>query len=182
MPVINKIDLPTANPAKVKQELLQHDITVEEFGGDVLDAEISAKQNVGIDDLLEKVLLQAEMLELKANPNRDAYGAVIESRLDVGKGPVITVLVQNGTLRVGDSFICGLYDGKVRSLLDERGNPVHEVGPATPVQVLGAGGVQAGQYAFAGSVVTHRSPLRCVRVRAGCSVPLQATFARASIF
>jgi translation initiation factor IF-2 len=143
---VNKIDLPTANAAKVKQELLQHDITVEQFGGEVLDAEISAKQNIGIDDLLEKVLLQAEMLELKANPDRDAYGAVIESRLDVGKGPVITVLVQNGTLRVGDSFICGLYDGRVRAMLDERGNPVEEAGPGIPVQVLGAAGVpQAGE-------------------------------------
>jgi translation initiation factor IF-2 len=143
---INKIDLPSANAAKVKQELLQHDVTVEEFGGDVLNAEISAKENTGIDDLLEKVLLQAEMLELKANPDRQAHGAVIEARLDVGKGPVITVLVQAGTLRVGDSFICGLFDGRVRAMLDERGNAVEEVGPGIPVQVLGAGGVpQAGE-------------------------------------
>jgi translation initiation factor IF-2 len=143
---INKVDLPAANPGKVKQELLQHDVTVEEFGGDVLNAEISAKQGTGIDDLLEKILLQAEMLELKANPDRDAYGAVIESRLDVGKGPVITVLVQNGTLRVGDSFICGLYDGRVRAMLDERGKPVEEAGPGIPVQILGAAGVpQAGE-------------------------------------
>ncbi len=146
---VNKIDLPTANAAKVKQELLQHDITVEEFGGEVLDAEISAKQNIGIDDLLEKVLLQAEMLELQANPDRDAYGAVIESRLDVGKGPVITVLVQNGTLKVGDSFICGLYDGRVRAMLDERGKPVEEAGPGIPVQVLGAAGVPQAGEAFA---------------------------------
>jgi translation initiation factor IF-2 len=146
---INKVDLPTANPTKVKQQLLQHDITVEEFGGDVLDAEISAKQGTGIDDLLEKVLLQAEMLELQANPDRDAYGAVIESRLSVGKGPVITVLVQNGTLRVGDSFICGLYDGRVRAMLDERGKPVDEVGPGIPVQVLGAAGVPQAGEAFA---------------------------------
>jgi translation initiation factor IF-2 len=142
---INKIDLPAANASKVKQELLQHDITVEEFGGEVLEAEISAKQAVGIDDLLEKILLQAELLELKANPAREAHGAVIEARLDVGKGPVITVLVQNGTLRVGDSFICGLYDGRVRAMLDERGNTVEEAGPGIPVQVLGAAGVpQAG--------------------------------------
>jgi translation initiation factor IF-2 len=143
---INKVDLPAANPGKVKQELLQHDVTVEEFGGDVLNAEISAKQNTGIDELLEKILLQAEMLELKANPDRDAIGAVIESRLDVGKGPVITVLVQSGTLRVGDSFICGLFDGRVRAMLDERGKPVAEAGPGVPVQVLGAAGVpQAGE-------------------------------------
>jgi translation initiation factor IF-2 len=142
---INKVDLPTANPTKVKQELLQHDVTVEEFGGEVLDAEISAKQGTGIEELLEKLLLQAEILELRANPDRDAHGAVIESRLDVGKGPVITVLVQNGTLRVGDNFICGLFDGRVRAMLDERGKPVKEAGPGIPVQVLGAAGVpQAG--------------------------------------
>ncbi|MBT8395513.1 MAG: translation initiation factor IF-2, partial [Gemmatimonadetes bacterium] len=146
---VNKVDLPTANPSKVKQELLQHDITVEEFGGDVLDAEISAKQGTGIDDLMEKILLQAEMLELQANPDRDAYGAVIEARLDVGKGPVITVLVQNGTLKVGDSFICGLYDGRVRAMLDERGKPVEEAGPGIPVQVLGAAGVPQAGEAFA---------------------------------
>jgi translation initiation factor IF-2 len=118
---------------------------VEEFGGQVMSAEISAKTGVGIGDLLEKVLLQAEMLELKANPDPEATGSVIEAQLDVGKGPVVSVLVQRGTVRVGDSFICGLYAGRVRALLDERGQPVDEAGPATPVQVLGAGGVpQAG--------------------------------------
>jgi translation initiation factor IF-2 len=142
---INKVDLPAADPSRVKQELLQHNVNVEDFGGDVLSAEISAKTGQGVDDLLEKVLLQAEMLELKANPDRAAQGTVIEAQLDIGKGPVVSVLVQRGTLRVGDSFICGLYDGRVRALLDERGNQVQEVGPATPVQVLGAGGVpQAG--------------------------------------
>jgi translation initiation factor IF-2 len=129
----------------VKQELLQHSVNVEDFGGEVLAAEVSAKTGTGVDDLLEKVLLQAEMLELKANPDRDASGAVIEAQLDVGKGPVVSVLVQRGTLRVGDSFICGLYDGRVRAMLDERGQAVAEAGPATPVQVLGAAGVpQAG--------------------------------------
>ncbi len=142
---INKVDLPAADPARVKQQLLQHAINVEDFGGDVLAAEISAKTGQGVEDLLDKVLLQAEMLELKANPNREAQGTVIEAQLDIGKGPVVSVLVQAGTLRVGDSFICGLYDGRVRALLDERGQNVDEVGPATPVQVLGAAGVpQAG--------------------------------------
>jgi translation initiation factor IF-2 len=142
---INKCDLPAADPNRVKQELLQHSVNVEDFGGDVLSAEISAKTGQGIDDLLEKVLLQAELLELKANPNRAALGAVIEAQLDVGKGPVVSVLVQKGTLRVGDSFICGRYDGRVRAMLDERGNSVEEAGPSIPVQVLGAGGVpQAG--------------------------------------
>jgi translation initiation factor IF-2 len=142
---INKCDLPAADPMRVKQELLQHSVNVEDFGGDVLVSEVSAKTGAGIDDLLEKVLLQAELLELKANPDRHAYGTVIEARLDQGKGAVATIMVQKGTLRVGDSFICGMFDGRVRSLLDERGKPIKEVGPATPVQVLGAGGVpQAG--------------------------------------
>ena len=142
---INKVDLPAAAPLKVKQQLLHHSVNVEDFGGDVLCVEVSAKTGKGIEDLLEKVLLQAEMLELKANPDRDAQGAVIEAELDVGKGPIVSVLVQRGTLRVGDSFICGLYDGRVRALLDERGHNLREAGPATPVQVLGASGVpQAG--------------------------------------
>jgi len=142
---INKVDLPAANPGKVKQELLQHSVQTEDFGGDVLVAEISAKTGQGIDELLEKVLLQAELLELKANPNREAQGTVIEAQLDVGKGPVVSALVQRGTLRVGDSFLCGMYDGRVRALLDERGNSVDEAGPGIPVQVLGAAGVpQAG--------------------------------------
>ncbi len=129
----------------MKQELLQHSVNVEDFGGDVLSAEISAKTGMGIDDLLDKVLLQAELLELKANPDRPAWGTVIEAQLDVGKGPVVTMLVQKGTLRIGDSFICGLYDGRVRAMLDERGNSVEEAGPSMPVQVLGAAGVpQAG--------------------------------------
>jgi translation initiation factor IF-2 len=142
---INKCDLPAADPGRVKQELLQHSVNVEDFGGDVLSAEISAKTGKGIDDLLEKVLLQAEILELKANPDRAAQGTVIEAQLDVGKGPVVSVLVQKGTLRVGDPFVCGLWDGRVRAMLDERGKSIQSAGPATPVQVLGASGVpQAG--------------------------------------
>ncbi|MCH2460971.1 MAG: translation initiation factor IF-2, partial [Gemmatimonadetes bacterium] len=143
---INKVDLPAAEPNKVKQELLQHSVNIEEFGGDVLFAEVSAKTGHGIDDLLDKILLQSEMLELTANPEREAQGTVIEAQLDIGKGPVVSVLVQRGTLKVGDPFICGLYDGRVRAMLDERGHPVEEAGPATPVQILGAGGVpQAGE-------------------------------------
>ena len=142
---VNKVDLPAAKPDKVRQELLQHDVQVEEFGGHVMSAEISAKTGMGIDDLLEKVLLQAEILELKANPDREGQGTVIEAELDVGKGPVVTVLVQRGTLRVGDNFLVGLHPGRVRALLDERGRTVQSVGPGLPVQVLGAGGVpQAG--------------------------------------
>ncbi len=142
---INKMDLPAADAERVKQQLLNHDVTVEDFGGDVLVAPISARSGTGIDELLEKVLLQAELLELKANPNRPATGAVIEARLDVGKGPVVSVLVQRGTLRVGDDFICGKFDGRVRALLDERGAVVAEAGPGIPVQLLGVRGVpQAG--------------------------------------
>ena len=142
---INKMDLPAANADRVKQQLLNHEVTVEDFGGDVLVAPISARDGTGIDELLEKVLLQAELLELKANPDRAATGAVIEARLDIGKGPVVSVLVQRGTLRVGDDFICGKYDGRVRALLDERGGVVEEAGPGIPVQILGVRGVpQAG--------------------------------------
>nr|NIQ56166.1 translation initiation factor IF-2 [Gemmatimonadota bacterium]NIU76357.1 translation initiation factor IF-2 [Gammaproteobacteria bacterium]NIW38907.1 translation initiation factor IF-2 [Gemmatimonadota bacterium]NIY10143.1 translation initiation factor IF-2 [Gemmatimonadota bacterium] len=142
---INKMDLPGADANRVKQELLEHQVVVEEFGGEVLTQPVSAKTGEGIDELLEKVLLQAELLELKANPDRDAQGIVIEAELDVGKGPVTTVLVTTGTLRVGDDVVCGLHSGRVRALLDERGNHVEEVGPAMPAQVLGIGGVpQAG--------------------------------------
>jgi translation initiation factor IF-2 len=142
---VNKTDLPDANPMRVKQDLLQHQVVLEEFGGDVLSADVSAKTGAGLDDLLEKVLLQAEILDLKANADREAHGVVIESRLDVGKGPVATVLVTNGTLNVGDDVVCGLFQGRIRAMLDERGKQVDEAGPSTPVQVLGLAGVpQAG--------------------------------------
>ncbi len=137
---INKIDLPGAKPLEVKQDLLQHGVVLEEFGGTVLSTEISAKKGTGVDTLLEQILLQAEILDLKANPDRRATGAVVEAQLDAGKGPVATVLVSSGTLRVGDDFICGMYSGRVRALLDERNKTVKEAGPAIPVQVLGIGG------------------------------------------
>jgi len=162
---INKVDLPAANASKVKQELLQHGVTVEDFGGDVLSAEVSAKEGRGIEDLLEKVLLQAEILELKANPDREAHGAVIEAQLDVGKGPVITVLVQAGTLHVGDSFICGLYDGRVRAMLDERGKAVREAGPGIPVQVLGSAGVPQAGDAFASMSAEKAAEIATTRQR-----------------
>ncbi len=138
---INKVDLPTANVAKVKQDLLQHEVVLEEFGGTTLMSEISAKKGTGVAELLEQILLQADILELKANPSRRAVGSVIEAQLDQGKGPVATVLVQNGTLKVGDDYICGIYSGRVRALLDERGKPVKSAGPAIPVQILGLTGV-----------------------------------------
>jgi len=114
---------------------------LEDFGGQVLASEISAKKGTGVPELLDQVLLQAEILDLKANPDRRATGSVVEAQLDQGKGAVATILVQSGTLRVGDDFICGLHSGRVRALLDERGKPVKEAGPAIPVQVLGLTGV-----------------------------------------
>ena len=142
---INKIDLPTADPGRVKQDLLRHEVTVEDFGGETLVAEVSAKTGEGMDDLLDKILLQAELLELGANPHRDAMGAVVEAELDIGKGPVATVLVQSGTLKIGDNYVVGLHGGRVRALLDERGHKVDAVGPGIPVQILGTAGVpQAG--------------------------------------
>jgi translation initiation factor IF-2 len=142
---INKIDLPTANVQKVKQDLLSQNVVLEEFGGEVLSAEVSAKTGAGVDDLLEKMLLQAELLDLKAKPTGDARGTVVEAELDKGMGPVATVLIESGELNVGDDFICGLFGGRVRALLDERGNAVEQAGPSIPVRVLGIEGVpQAG--------------------------------------
>jgi translation initiation factor IF-2 len=138
---INKIDLPTANVQKVKQDLLAHGVVLEEFGGTALATPISAKKGTGIDDLLEQILLQAELLDLKANPDRRAQGTVLEATLDPGKGPLATILVQTGTLRVGDDFICGQFSGRVRAMYDERGGPVTDAGPSTPVQILGFEGV-----------------------------------------
>jgi translation initiation factor IF-2 len=138
---INKVDLPDANSNKVSQDLLQHGVVLEQFGGQTLSTAISAKKGTNISELLDQILLQAELLDLKANPNRHAVGAVIEAQLDPGKGPVATILVQNGTLRVGDDFISGIFSGRVRALLDERGRQVKAAGPAIPVQVLGLQGV-----------------------------------------
>ncbi len=134
---INKCDLPAANPGRVRQELLQHDVQVEEMGGDVLSVEISAKTRKGLDRLLDTILLQAEILELKANPTRSATGAVIEAKMERGRGSVATVLVQRGTLRVGDIFVAGAEWGRVRALIDDRGQNVAAAEPAKPVEVLG---------------------------------------------
>ncbi len=142
---INKVDLPSANVDRVKQELLAEEVVLEEFGGEVLATPVSAKTGDGIDELLEKVLLQAEVLELEAVREGPAQGTVVEAELDRGLGPVATVLVQRGTLAVGDDFVCGLQGGRVRALLDERGNSVPQAGPSTPVRVIGLEGVpQAG--------------------------------------
>jgi translation initiation factor IF-2 len=146
---INKIDLPSANPQKVKQDLLQHNVVLEEFGGNVLSAEISAKKGTGIDNLLEQILLQAEIPALQANPEGKGHGTVLEATLDPGKGPLATILVQKGTLRGGDNFICGKFSGRVRALYDERGKAVKEAGPSIPVQILGFEGVPAAGDTFA---------------------------------
>ena len=138
---INKIDLPTANVQKVKQDLLAHGVVLEEFGGTTLATPISAKKGTAVDDLLEQILLQAELLDLKANPDRKAQGTVLEASLDPGKGALATILVQSGTLHIGDDFICGQYSGRVRAMYDERGGTEQEAGPSTPVQILGFEGV-----------------------------------------
>jgi translation initiation factor IF-2 len=134
---INKMDKPEAKPDKIKQQLAEQDVIIEEYGGDNQAAEVSAKTGEGIPDLLEKVLIEAELMELKANPNREADGVVLESRVDKGKGIVANVLVQNGTLRVGDSFVAGPCFGRVRAMENELGNRVESAGPSTPVQLTG---------------------------------------------
>ena len=137
---INKIDKPAADPNKVRTDLLQHEVIVEAMSGDVQDVEVSAINGTGLDQLLEAIALQSEILELKANPDRAATGAVIEAQLDVGRGPVATVLVQNGTLRQGDIFVVGEQYGKVRALINDQGDRVKEAGPSVPVEVLGLNG------------------------------------------
>jgi translation initiation factor IF-2 len=145
---INKIDKPEANPMRVKQMLTEHELVVEDFGGDVPSVEISAKKRMGLDDLLEMLLLVAELQGYKANPKRRARGSVIESRLDRGRGPVATVIVQDGTLRVGDFFITGATMGKIRAMHDDVGNTVDIAPPSTPVEILGLNEVPAAGESF----------------------------------
>ena len=142
---INKIDKPQANPDHIKEQLSQMNLLVEDWGGKYQSQDVSAKQGINLDKLLEKVLLEAEMLDLKANPNKKAKGTVIESTLDKGRGYVSTVLIQEGTLHVGDVILSGIYTGRVKAMFDENGNKVKEAGPSTPVQLLGLNGApQAG--------------------------------------
>ena len=138
---INKIDKPGANPAKIKNSLLEYGLVSEELGGTTLYAQVSAKTGAGIKELLELIILQAEILELKANPNKPARGTVIEAKLDKGRGPIATVLIQSGTLKVNDSAVCGLYYVKVRAMLDYKGNKISSAGPSTPVEIFGLEGV-----------------------------------------
>ncbi len=137
---VNKIDLPDANPMKVKQDLLQHELIVEDMGGEIQCVEVSALQKTNLDKLVEAIVLQSEILELKANPNRDAQGAVVEAKMEPGRGSVATVLVQNGTLKIGDTFVVGAEFGKVRALINDKGEQIQEAGPGLPVEVLGLNG------------------------------------------
>jgi translation initiation factor IF-2 len=138
---ITKADKPEANPQKIRERLLEYEILVEEMSGDVQDVEVSAKTGAGLDDLIEKILLQAELLELRANPDRSAEATVIEAKLDRGKGPLATVLVRRGTLKVGDILVVGTQSGRVRAMLDDKGRQIKSAAPSLPVEVLGIGGV-----------------------------------------
>jgi translation initiation factor IF-2 len=185
---INKIDLPAANPDKVRTDLLQHEIVVEKMSGDVQDVEVSAATGDGLDDLLEAISLQAEVLELKANPGRAAQGAVIEAQLDVGRGPVATVLVQNGTLKQGDIFVVGEQWGKVRALVNDTGDRVKSAGPSVPVEVLGLNGTpEAGDVlnvvdteAQAREIANYREGVaKEKRAAAGAATTLEQMMAKA---
>ena len=138
---INKIDKPDANPDRVRQELTEFGLVAEDWGGDTIYSEVSAKQKLNLDHLLEMILLQAEVMDLRANPNKRAKGAIVEARLDKGRGPVATVLVQEGTLRIGDPIVSGAHFGRVRTMSDDRGNRVEAAGPSVPVEVTGLSGV-----------------------------------------
>jgi translation initiation factor IF-2 len=155
---INKIDKPEAKPQKVREELLQHEVIVEDMGGEVQDVEVSATKKTNLDKLLEAIELQAEILELKANPERAAEATVVEAKLDKGRGPLATVLVQRGTLRVGDVFVAGASSGKVRAMIDDHGRQVKEAGPSMPVEVLGLSAVPSAGDPF--TVVENESRAR----------------------
>ncbi|MBP7000466.1 translation initiation factor IF-2 [Amaricoccus sp.] len=185
---INKIDRPAADPRKVRTQLLQHEVVVEEMGGETLDVEVSAVTGKGLDTLLEDIALQAELLDLKANPDRLAEGAVIEAKLDVGRGPVATVLVQKGTLRRGDIFVVGEQWGKVRALINDKGERVDAAGPSVPVEVLGLNGTpEAGDVlnvvadeAKAREIADYRARLaRDKRAAAGSATTLDQLLAKA---
>ena len=155
---VNKMDKPEADPTRVKNDLLQHEIISEDMGGDTQFVEVSALKGDGLDNLIEAVLLQAEVLELKANPDREANGIVIEAQLDKGRGAVSTILVQRGTLRVGDIFVAGEVSGRVRAMLNDKGENLKEAGPSMPVEVLGAGGTPAAGDIF--NVVENEAKAR----------------------
>ena len=181
---INKIDKPGADAQRIRTALLQHDVQVESLGGDVQDVEVSATKKTGLDDLVEKILLQAELLELKANPDRPAEGRVIEAKLDKGKGPLATVLVRRGTLKTGDVFVVGAEWGKVRALVNDKGAQVKTATPSTPVEILGLSGVpRAGDpfsvvesEARAREVATYRAGLETAKRTTSPPPDLQTMF------
>jgi translation initiation factor IF-2 len=186
---INKMDKPGANPDKVRQELLQHEIVVERLGGDVLDIEVSALKKTNLDKLEEAILLQAEILDLKANPHRPAEGSVIEAQLERGRGPVATVLIKRGTLKVGDIFVAGSEWGRVRALIDDRGMNIEEATPAMPVEVLGLSGTPmagddftvAADESQARDIAAYRQRLRREQqAAAGARGTLEQMFAQAA--
>ena len=182
---INKIDKEGANPQKVREELLQHEIIVEAMSGEVQDVEVSALKKLNLDKLLEAIQLQAELLELKANPDRAAEAVVIEAKLDKGRGPLATVLVQRGTLKVGDIFVVGAASGKVRAMIDDKGRQVKEAGPSVPVEVLGLSGVPSAGDPFsvvendarAREVAAYRQSLLDTKRTTSAPVSLENMFA-----
>jgi translation initiation factor IF-2 len=185
---INKIDKPAADPNKVRAELLQHEVVVEAMSGEVQDVEVSAVTGQGLDELLDAIALQSEILELKANPARAAQGAVIEAQLDIGRGPVATVLVQTGTLRQGDIFVVGEQFGKVRALINDKGERIKEAGPSVPVEVLGLNGTpEAGDVlnvteteAQAREIAEYRAQAaKDKRAAAGAATTLEQLMAKA---
>ena len=178
---INKIDLPDANPTKVKQDLLQYELIAEDMGGDIQCIEISAKQRTNLDKLVEAIILQSEILELKANPNRNAQGAVVESKMEPGRGSVATILIQNGTLKIGDTFVVGAEFGKVRALINDKGENIVKAGPGLPVEVLGLNGTpEAGDVlnvaneAKAREIAQHRADQK--REKQAMAVTTNRTF------
>jgi translation initiation factor IF-2 len=184
---INKIDKPDANPDRVKQELTEFGLVPEDWGGDTIFVEVSAKQQTNLDVLLEMILLQADVLELKANPNKRAKGAIVEARLDKGRGPVATVLVQEGTLRVGDPLVTGIHHGRVRTMTNDRGIQVEEAGPSSPVEVTGLSGTPEAGDSFhavetekaAKDVASHRQrKLREAELASSSKISLEQLYAR----
>jgi translation initiation factor IF-2 len=177
---ITKVDKHEANPQKVREDLLQYEVIVEEMSGDVMDVEVSALKGTGLDELVEKILLQAELMELTANPDRTAEGAVIEAKLDKGRGAVATILIQRGTLKVGDIFVVGAESGKVRAIIDDKGHQLKQAGPSMPVEVLGLGGVpRAGDKL---SVVENEARAREVATyRAGVATAKRTTSGPANL-
>ncbi len=184
---INKIDKDTANPDRIMHELTEHGLVPEEWGGDVITVPVSAKNDTGIDDLLEMVLMVAEMEELKANPNRKAIGTVIEAQLDKGKGPVATVLVQKGTLRFGDVVVSGVSHGKIRAMFDDKGKKIKKAGPSIPVQILGLSEVpESGDMLYVvddektarNYATSLKDRLKEEKVRASENISLEALFGK----